>query len=128
MEQTHKIEWEPVKNTHENIIFACFGGLSNAGIIASLASLEVVRALRLNKVGVGCLGALPTNIQPVYEKTKVTKKIITVDGYGKECAKKIVEKAGIPISKSIILVRDIGMKKYLKIWKSFFFRHLFFTF
>ncbi|MHA1725665.1 MAG: putative zinc-binding protein [Promethearchaeota archaeon] len=93
------------------MIYACFGGLSNTGITASLASLEVIRELGLNKVGIGCLGGLPTNVKPVYGKTKVAKKIITVDGCPMECSRKIVEQAGFSIAKSIVLVRDIGMEK-----------------
>ena len=57
-----------------------------------------------------CLGGLPTNVKPVFGKTKAAKKIITVDGCPFECSRKIVEQAGFkPIS--IVLTRDIGMKK-----------------
>lgn len=110
-EKTHKVEWKAGKNTHENIIFACFGGLSNTGITAALASMEAVKELGLNKVAIGCLGALPTKVGPVGEKVKAARKIVTVDGCPMECAHKIVEEAGLTITKSIVLVRDIGMKK-----------------
>lgn len=33
------------KNTHENIIFACSGGVSNAGLVTWLAGFEVVKEL-----------------------------------------------------------------------------------
>jgi uncharacterized metal-binding protein len=73
--------------------------------------MEVVKELGLQKVAIGCLGGIPTNVGPVYGKSEAAKRIITVDGCPFECSKKIVEKAGFHISKSIVLVRDIGMKK-----------------
>jgi len=93
------------------MIYACFGGLSNTGITAALASMEAVKELGLKKVAIGCLGGLPTNVGPVFGKSKAAKKIITVDGCPFECSKKIVEQAGFKVAKSIVLVRDIGMKK-----------------
>jgi len=106
-----QLEWKAGKNTHENVIFACFGGLSNTGITAALASMEAVKELGLQKVAIGCLGGLPTDVGPVYGKSKAAKKIITVDGCPFVCSKKIVEKAGFAVAKSIVLVRDIGMVK-----------------
>jgi hypothetical protein len=51
--------WEEGMKTHENIIFSCYGGLSNTGITSALACLEAVKELGLEKVAIGCLGALP---------------------------------------------------------------------
>ena len=107
-EQKH---WQEGMKTHENIIFSCFGGLSNTGITSALASLEAVQELGLEKVAIGCLGALPEKIPPVMGKTKAAKKVVTVDGCPFECSRKITEKAGFKVTKSIVLVRDIGMKK-----------------
>ena len=97
--------------THENIIYACFGCLSNTGIVAGLGSLEAVKQLGLEKVAVGCLAALPNGLAPVIEKTKAARRIITVDGCPFECSRKTVESAGFKPAKSFMLVRDIGMKK-----------------
>jgi len=69
-EQKH---WQEGMKTHENIIFSCFGGLSNTGITSALASLEAVKELGLEKVAIGCLGALPEKIPPVMGKTKAAK-------------------------------------------------------
>ena len=107
-EQKH---WQEGMKTHENIIFSCFGGLSNTGITSALASLEAVKELGLEKVAIGCLGALPEKIPPVMGKTKAAQKVVTVDGCPFECSRKITEKAGFKVTKSIVLVRDIGMKK-----------------
>jgi uncharacterized metal-binding protein len=97
--------------THENVIFSCYGGFSNTGITSALACLEVVKELGLEKVCVGCLSALPLGIEGVIKKTKAAKKVITVDGCGAQCARKILENAGFKVTKSIVLERDIGIKK-----------------
>ena len=107
-EQKH---WQEGMKTHENLIFSCFGGLSNTGITSALASLEAVKELGLEKVAIGCLGALPLRIPPVMGKTKAAQKVVTVDGCPFECSRKMVEEAGFKATKSIVLVRDIGMKK-----------------
>lgn len=107
-EEKHLQEGMP---THENMAYACFGGLSNTGITAALAVMEAVKEVGLDKLGIGCLGGIPTNIEPVYGKTKAAKKIITVDGCEKNCGKKILEQAGFKVDKSITLETDIGMKK-----------------
>lgn len=91
--------------------FSCFGGASNTGITSGLASLEAVKELGLTKAAIMCLGGLPTNVKPVFGKTKAAKKIITVDGCPFECARKVVEQAGFKPTKSIVLTRDISMKK-----------------
>jgi len=97
-------------NTHENVIFSCFGGASNTGITSGLACLDAVKELGLEKAAIMCLGGLPTGVKPVLGKTRAAKKIVTVDGCTFECSRKIVEQAGFkPIS--IVLTRDIGMKK-----------------
>ena len=103
-------QWQAGVNTHENIIFSCFGGASNTGIVSALASLEAVKELGLEKVAIGCLGGLPTGVKPALDKTKAAKKVITVDGCPFECSRKVVEEAGFKV-KSIVLSRDIGMKK-----------------
>ena len=108
MAQQH---WQEGMVTHENIVFSCFGGLSNTGLTSALASLEAVKELGLDKVAIGCLGGLPAQIGPVLGKTRAAKRIITVDGCPFECSRKMVEQAGFQVTRSIMLVRDIGMKK-----------------
>jgi len=98
-------------NTHENVIFSCFGGASNTGITSGLACLEAVKELGLEKAAIMCLGGLPTKVKSVLGKTRVAKKVITVDGCPFECSRKIVEQAGFKPTKSIVLTRDIVMKK-----------------
>lgn len=97
--------------THENIIFSCFGGLSNTGITSALACIEAVKELGLEKVAIGCLPSVPLKVAPVMGKTKAAKKVVTVDGCPFECSRKTVEVAGFKVTKSIVLTRDICMKK-----------------
>jgi len=104
-------EWQEGMPTHENIVFSCFGGLSNTGITSALACLEVFKELGLEKAAIGCLPSLPLGVKPVIGKTRVARKVITVDGCAFECSRKTVEAAGFSITKSIVLARDIGMKK-----------------
>jgi len=103
--------WPEGVPTHENLIYACFGGMSNTGITAALASIEVVKELGLEKACIGCLAGLSTNVPPVYGKTNAARKVITVDGCPFECGRKVVESAGFKVAKSIVLTRDIDMKK-----------------
>ncbi len=104
-------EWREGMPTHENIIFSCFGGLSNTGITSALACLEVVKELGLGKVAIGCLPSVPLKKEPALGKVRAAKNVITVDGCPFECARKTLEEAGFKITKSIVLARDTGMKK-----------------
>lgn len=107
-EEKHR---EEGMKTHENTIFSCFAGLSNTGITSALACLEVVKELGLEQVAIGCLPSVPLKAKPVIGKTKAARKLVTVDGCPFECARKTVEGAGFKITQSIVLARDIGMKK-----------------
>ncbi|MEM2891797.1 MAG: putative zinc-binding protein [Thermoplasmata archaeon] len=111
MAEVKQMEWKAGENTHESLIYVCFGGLSNTGITAALASMEAVKELGLQKVAIGCLAGLPTDVGPVHGKSRAAKRIVTVDGCPFECSRKIVERAGFKVTKSIVLVRDIGMVK-----------------
>ena len=103
--------WEEGMKTHENVIFSCYGGMSNTGITSALACLEAVKELGLEKVVIGCLAGLPLGVKPVLGKTTAAKKVITVDGCPFECSRKTAEQAGFEVTKSIVLTRDIGIKK-----------------
>ncbi|MGB9960171.1 MAG: hypothetical protein ACPLKQ_06600 [Candidatus Bathyarchaeales archaeon] len=47
MKMTKEGEWQERMPTHENILFSCFGGLSNTVITSALACLEVIKELGL---------------------------------------------------------------------------------
>ena len=108
---TKPAQLEAGKNTHENILFACSGGLSNAGVVTWQASLEVVKDLGLRKVGIGCLAGLPTESPKILAMVQAAKKVIIVDGCPNACARKMVEAAGLKGTANIVLTRDLPMKK-----------------
>jgi len=93
------------------VIYPCFGGFSNTGYTTALASMEALKEVGLEKACIGCLGGHPTEVDMVLANNRKAKKIITVDGCPKECAKKLVEGAGFMVSDGILLARDIGMTK-----------------
>jgi len=68
--------WEEEMKTHENIIFSCYTGLSDASITSASACLKVVRELGLEKVAISGLGALPLGVKPAAGKTKAARKVI----------------------------------------------------
>lgn len=108
---TQPMEWQPGMGTHENAIFVCFGGLSNTGYITALAGMEAVRTVGLKKAAIFCLAGLPVGVSMVLAKARAARKVITVDGCANNCAKKLVEQAGLPIAKAITLAVDLGVKK-----------------
>ncbi len=99
------------ENVPENALFVCFGAMSNVGMMTGLASLEAVKKCERGKVGIFCLGGLPTEAPTVLQKTRAVKRIITVDGCPLNCAQKIVEKAGFNVYKAINLVTDCEIQK-----------------
>jgi len=105
------VKWKAGENTHENLVCVCSGGLSNTGLTTTLACIGAVKQLGLEKVGIGCLAALPSEVGPVLRKTIAAKTIVTVDGCPMRCPRKIVENAGFNIARGIVLTEDIGMKK-----------------
>jgi uncharacterized metal-binding protein len=93
------------------VIYNCFGGFSNTGFTAALATIEALKEVGLDKACIACSVGLPANVKDVFENTDQAKKIITVDGCPFECARKVVESAGYKVTDSIQLARDIQMKK-----------------
>jgi uncharacterized metal-binding protein len=102
---------EKIEVTHENVLYSCCGGFANCGLLSLLACIEVVKEIGFAKVSLGCLGAVPLNNQGVINKTKAAKRVITVDGCANQCARKLLENAGLEITKSIEIVRDIKITK-----------------
>lgn len=99
------------RRTHENLIFACFGCMSNTGLIAGLASIEAVKEVGLERAGIGCLPSLPLEVPPAVKKAKAAGRIITVDGCPFECSRRTVEAAKFTPARSFVLTRDVGVRK-----------------
>ena len=107
------IDYEAGKNTHENVIFPCSGGFSNVALITSLASLEAVKELGIEKAAIGCLAGLPGNNAPmVHVLANAARKVLTVDGCPNQCARKVVEASGLKVSRSIVVSRDANVEKH----------------
>jgi len=101
----------PESKTHENVLFPCGGGFANTGLAVYQACFEVVRETGLRKVSMGCIGSLPLKNEGVLKKSRAARRIITVDGCANQCARKLAEAAGLPVTKSLELVRDCGARK-----------------
>lgn len=111
--QGKPVEYEAGKSTHENVIFACSGGFSNVALISSLASLEAVKELGLEKAVIGCLAGLPNHSVPLaFALANAARRVVTVDGCPNECARKIVEASGLKVSRSIVVSRDAKVEKH----------------
>lgn len=95
----------------ENVLFVCFGCMSNVGVLTGLAALEVLKELSPQKVGVFCLAGLATEAPLFIAKTRDAQRIITVDGCPLNCALKIGQGAGFAPDKTISLVDDCGLIK-----------------
>lgn len=100
-----------MEKTGKSVVLACFGGFSNTGIATALASIEAINEVGLDKAAIGCLSAVPLGTETIKTKCDAARRIIVVDGCQMECGKKLVERAGYAPDKSIVLARDIGMKK-----------------
>jgi uncharacterized metal-binding protein len=111
--QAASVRYEAGKNTHENVVFPCSGGFSNVALISSLASLEAVKELGIEKVAIGCLAGLPNNNVPMVSVlARAARKVLTVDGCPNQCARKIVEAAGLKIARSIVVSEDAHVAKH----------------
>lgn len=96
---------------HESLIYTCYGGLSNTGLIAGLAALEAVKQVGLRKAGISCLASLACDDKPAHNKSQSAKAIITVDGCPKECSRRLVEEAGYTPTASITVTGDTDISK-----------------
>lgn len=88
-------------------IFTCSGGGSNVGQLAN----EV--GLRLGKEGYGkffCLAGIAAGIEGIVEQTRACDERMVIDGCPMQCAKKIMETAGMPIDRYVVLT-DLGIAK-----------------
>ena len=42
MNEKRETEWKAGENTHENVVYACFGGMSNTGITAVKPMMDYI--------------------------------------------------------------------------------------
>jgi uncharacterized metal-binding protein len=88
------------------MILAC-SGASNLGQLANQAAVELTRE------GFGrmsCVAALGAQLSNFVKSAKNAPRLIAIDGCPLSCARKIVEKADIPLHCHVVLY-DLGIEK-----------------
>jgi uncharacterized metal-binding protein len=91
-------------------IVACASNASNTGRLASLVSIELLKAVG-DTAGICSLPAIATNVPRQTNLVKSIPTLIVIDGCHNECAKKILEVNGIKPSVYVNLEYDLGFKK-----------------
>jgi uncharacterized metal-binding protein len=92
-------------------LLICNSGASNSGTLTGIASMEVVKELGNDLVGI-C--SLPSLANRVPRQTDIIKKIpclVVVDGCRNSCAQKIAEKLGLSYSAYLNLEQDLNIRK-----------------
>lgn len=90
----------------ELMIFPC-AGACNVGQLAN----DLAKKMGIDGIGkMACIAAVGAGGMMAINAAKGTKIILAIDGCPVGCAKKILDKAGVPPTLQV-LVTDIGMKK-----------------
>jgi uncharacterized metal-binding protein len=92
-------------------LVVCNSGASNTGHLTGLASLEVIKRLGSEKVGICSLPALANNIPRQTMLVKKIEHLTVIDGCRNECARKILNTLGIKYEKYLNLEYDLGINK-----------------
>ena len=93
-------------------LLICNSGSSNSGTLTGIASMEVVKELGGDRVGICSLPALVHEIPRQVATVKDLKHLMVIDGCRNACAKKVAEK--LSLSKEVYL----NLEDDLKIGKS----------
>ncbi|MGE4264481.1 MAG: putative zinc-binding protein [Desulfovibrio sp.] len=88
------------------LILACSGG-SNVGQITNQAALELTREGRGKMF---CLAGLGADIPGIVKTVREAGEVIVLDGCSIGCAKGIMERAGLPQGRCLV-VTDLGIEK-----------------
>jgi len=86
-----------------NIILAC-GGAANVGLIVYLAAVELTKE---GKARMCCITPVGAKIPFYGDIAKRAKKLIVINGCQNQCAKKVVEQAGVKIDHNFIVAEMI---------------------
>ena len=92
-------------------LVVCNSAASNTGHLTGLASLEVIKRLGSEKVGICSLPALANNIPRQTMLVKKIEHLIVIDGCRNGCARKILNTLGIKYEKYLNLEYDLGINK-----------------
>lgn len=88
------------------LVFAC-SGASDVGDVADQAARRVSR---MKLASMGCLAAVANGLDFAMDPIKAAERIIVIDGCPENCAKLIMEKAGVS-SFDHVLLSELGMEK-----------------
>jgi uncharacterized metal-binding protein len=88
------------------LILACSGG-SNVGQITNQAALELTREGRGKMF---CLAGLGADIAGIIKTVREAGQVIVLDGCPLGCAKGIMERAGLPLGRYLV-VTDLDIEK-----------------
>lgn len=92
-------------------LFACFSGGSNTGSLTGMATLEVVRRLGNETVGICSLPAVLNKVPRQSAMVQQIENIIVIDGCHNECARQLLAEAGIVLSVYLNLETDLHFSK-----------------
>ena len=93
-------------NEKNRLLFAC-SGQANTGQISNQA------AIQLSDEGYGsfvCTALLASGSESLAERARNVNEVVAIDGCGMDCARKILEQAGVPVHQHLV-VTDLGVEK-----------------
>jgi uncharacterized metal-binding protein len=93
-------------NEKNRLIFPC-SGQANTGQVSNQA------AIQLSDEGYGsfvCTALLASGSESLAERARGVQEVAAIDGCGMDCARKIVEQAGIPVHQHLVIT-DLGIEK-----------------
>ena len=93
-------------NEKNRLIFPC-SGQANTGQISNQA------AIQLSDEGYGsfvCTALLASGSDSLAERARGVQEVVAIDGCGMDCARKILEQAGVPVHQHLVIT-DLGIEK-----------------
>lgn len=93
-------------NEKERLLFPC-AGQANTGQITNQA------AIQLSDEGYGsfvCTALLASGSESLAERARRVNEVVAIDGCGMDCARKIIEQAGVPVHQHLV-VTSLGVEK-----------------
>ena len=90
----------------ETLFFPC-SGASNVGQISNRVAVELTEE---NVGKMFCLAGIGGHVSGLIESTKAAKRIVGIDGYPVQCAKKTLEHAGLEVTDHVVAT-ELGIAK-----------------
>ena len=92
-------------------LLICNSGSSNSGTLTGIASMEVVKDLGGDRVGICSLPALANEIPRQVATVRNLKHVIVIDGCRNACARKVAEKLSLSSDLYLNLEDDLKIGK-----------------